>query len=225
MVPNPVFSFLNQMGTCGWLRMRAIHRCFILWNLLQSQENAQKLHFWYPLLYWNTSLFTRLACAQEAKGLHKPSPRQVVGWGHFIQETTAGPSHSYPHLLKSSHTVNISSFLPQALSTDISCIWDFLLKNLHMTLFSHYLGHWQNANSSEMPSLTTLYKVAHHSNPNDYCPSLTFPKALIAWNFIVQSFVYIFFACLSQLESEFGALTLSCSKPNSQQLLWCLEYT
>lgn len=112
-------------------------------------------------------------------------------------------SHSCPHPLKSSHTVNISSFLPQALSTDISCIWDFLLKNLHMTLFSHYLGHWQNADSSEIPSLTTLYKVAHHSNPNDYCPSLTFPKALIAWNFIVQSFVYIFLACLSQLESEF----------------------
>lgn len=78
----------------------------------------------------------------------------------------------------------------------------FLLKNPHMTLFSHRLGQWWNLSSSEKPSLTTLYTVELPSNPIYNCPSLTFLKALIVWSSVIQSFVYVFFAYLSQLESE-----------------------
>lgn len=191
------------MRTCGWLR-KSYFRCFILWNLLQSQGNAQKWYFWYPLLYWNTSLFTRMACAQESKGLHKPSPRQVVWWGNFIQKTTAGPSHSYSHPLRANHTVNISFFLPQALSTDISPYQRFLAQKSSHDSFLSLSRSLTKCRLLRNAFIDHSIQSCTSFQPKWLLPSFNFPPSTNCLKFYC-SVICLYISCLSlsQLESEF----------------------
>lgn len=162
--------------------MRDIHRCFILWNLLQSQGNALKvifltflilLKYFSDLSDWNVH--------KESKGVQKPSPGKLFQEGHFIQKAIYKRSQAF--LCSSTkvqpHKITLA---PSYLRISVQIFplsGTRLFKNLHMTLFSHYLDQRRNADSSEKPSLTTLYIAAPPSNPIDYCCSLTFLKGLI----------------------------------------------
>lgn len=70
---------------------------------------------------------------------------------------------------------NISSFLPQDLSLDVSFLWKCPTQKSSNDS-SHHLVCTQNVRKA---SLTTMYKVAHLSNPIYYHFSLTFLRVLI----------------------------------------------
>lgn len=155
-----------------------------------SKSNIPDNPYSIEMLFW----FFRLERAQGVKGFTKAITGTLSQWGHFIRKVKHPQVPSMLIFIHGSLTTqdNISAFLPRHLSPDISSIWTFLAqKSSYDSSLSLWEHQWNADSLDNKPSLTALHELAHPSNPTDYCCGSAFLKALMVWNFIIQSFVYI----------------------------------